>query len=135
MYLDADCVLALIKKGDWLGDAVCRRLKGERAPMTSVLTVVECQLVLSREEGRERITDVGKAIGEKGISLLPIDGNILERSNDLLKRYDLLGIFDSIHAATAMTYGEVLLSTDHVFPLIDDLVVEDPRGIARTIDG
>ncbi len=134
MYLDTDCVLALIKKDDWLRVAVHRRLKGERALVTSVLTVVECQLVASREEERDRVFDIGRAIRKKDIDLIPLDERVLDRSIALLKRYDFLGIFDSIHAATAMSHREVILSTDHIFPLIDGLVVEDPRGISRNID-
>ena len=51
MYLDTDIILALIKKDDWLRPYV--DMKKIKNPTTSVLTVIECKLVISREYGRE----------------------------------------------------------------------------------
>ncbi len=132
MYLDTDCVLALIKESDWLKVLVGSRLKEERDLCTSVITVIECKLVISREEKRDHMHDTGSAIKNEKIGLLPLDERIILLSNDLLKKYEFLGIFDSIHAATSIVHDQTLLSTDHIFPLLDELVSEDPRG--RSLD-
>ena len=40
MYLDTDCILALVKDSDWLKKPVQRRLKQEKKLSTSVLSIV-----------------------------------------------------------------------------------------------
>jgi PIN domain nuclease of toxin-antitoxin system len=128
VYLDTDCILALVKDSDWLKESVKRRLKSETKFVTSVLTVIECRLVLLREATPEEAFKVEKVIKNWKIQLIPLNENILKRSKSLMQQNDFLGTFDSIHIATSLIYQEPILSTDHVFSLIPELVVEDPRG-------
>ena len=52
MYLDTDIVLSQIKEKDWLKEIVKRKLsKIDEELKTSAITIVECQIVLFREEG------------------------------------------------------------------------------------
>ena len=129
MYLDTDCVLALVKDTDWLKESVQNRIRGEKSLCTSVLTVVESRLVLIRESTIKVAFDVEKSLDEWEIRLLPLDKEILIESKRLMKKYDFLCTFDAIHIATASHYNEKILSTDHLFPLIEDLTVENPRDI------
>ncbi len=126
-YLDTDCVLALIKDTDWLKNDVERILEDHHDRYTSILTVIECKLVISREMNRNRIHDIDGSIQKWNISFLPLDPEVEKVSNQLLKKYDFLGIFDSIHAATSIVHGLSIFSTDHIFPLMEELSVIDPR--------
>ena len=127
MYLDSDCVLALIKDSDWLKNTVKERVSTENELFTSAVTIIECKLVISREEQRELMHDIDSKIIEAGIQLLPFNLETDEISNKLLKKYEFLGIFDSIHAATSILHELILLSTDHIFPLMEEVRSEDPR--------
>jgi uncharacterized protein with PIN domain len=127
VYLDTDCILALVKDSDWLKAPVEKRLKNEKRLVTSALTVVECRLVLLREASLQDAFRVEDVIKKWKIKLIPLDDKVLERSKKLIQQNDFLATFDSIHIATALMNNEQILSTDHVFSLIPELVVEDPR--------
>jgi predicted nucleic acid-binding protein len=127
-YLDTDCVLALTKESDWLKTIVEEIIACEEPLYTSILTVIECKLVIAREYGRNNMHNMNSRITGLGIELLPVDQKVERMSDQLLKKYNFLGIFDSIHASTAIINGLTLLSTDHIFPLMEELSVEDPRG-------
>ena len=127
MYLDTDCILALIKDSDWLKASVQKRLKHEKKLFTSVLSVVECRLVLLRESTPKEVFSIEEAIKKWKIKLIPLDKKTLEKSKKLMQEFDFLGTFDAIHIATAILHKEKILSTDHIFSLIPKLKVEDPR--------
>lgn len=127
-YLDSDCILALIKETDWLKNDVEEWIKDEEVLFTSIFSIVECKLVISREMKRDDIHDIITKIRERDIRLLPLTAEVEDLPDRLLKRYSFLGIFDSIHAATAIIHGLAILSTDHIFPLIEELSVENPKG-------
>lgn len=131
-YLDTDCILALIKESDWLKSHVENAVGPDEKYYMSVLTVIECKLVISREDQREKIHDLNVRIMDHNIELLPVDNYVERVSDQLLKKYDFLGIFDSIHAATAIINGLTILSTDHIFPLMEELSVNDPRDLSDT---
>jgi hypothetical protein len=126
MYLDTDCILALIKESDWLKEPVQKRLLKEKGLCTSVLSVIECKLIFAREEKLETSLLVEDKITKEHIKLLPLDEKVLTLSNDLQKRYPILGIFDSIHIGTAIINKERILSSDHLFPQIAEISVENP---------
>ena len=127
MYLDTDCILALVKDSDWLKKPVERRLRSEKKLYTSVLSVVECRLVLLRESTPEEAFRVEEEIKKWKIKLIPLDDKILKKSKKLMQKFDFLGTFDALHIAIALIQKEKILSSDHVFPLIPRLEVIDPR--------
>jgi len=126
MYLDTDCILALIKESDWLKEPVRKRLLKEKGLCTSVLSIIECKLIFAREENLETSLRVEKKVLHERIKLLPLDDKVLTMSNTLQKKYPILGIFDSIHIGTAIISNERILSTDHIFPQIAEIIVENP---------
>ncbi len=128
VYLDTDCILALVKDSDWLKKPVEQRIKKEKRLCTSVLSVVESRLILMREENIESALGVEEKLKNLHIKLLPLEENILSESNSLMEEFDFLATFDALHIATAKLHKEKILSTDHIFKLIPDLSVEDPRG-------
>ena len=127
VYLDTDCILALVKKSDWLKRSVKRRIKNEKNLCTSVVSVVECRLVLLRENSFEEAISVENVLKEYKIKLLPLDEKILKMSNDLMKEYSGFKTFDAIHASYVMLYKEKMLSSDTIFPSIDGVDVENPK--------
>jgi predicted nucleic acid-binding protein len=125
MYLDTDIVLALVKKDDWLKNYV--NLSQLRPACTSVFTVVEARIVLEREYGRREALQVLPTVKKLGITIMSLDSDVIEKSQELLQRYPQLNIFDSIHAAYALVRNEILVSTDHIFSQIAGVQWKDPR--------
>ncbi len=127
MYLDTDIVLSQIKERDWLKDVVRRKLSRiEEELKTSAITIVECQIVLLREEGRGEAIKVIDRINSLGLQILPLTREVLEKSTELLSKYPKLNIFDSIHLAHAILENERILSTDHLFDEIEGVTRVDP---------
>ncbi len=125
MYLDTDILLALIKDKDWLKNYI--KLEKINNPQTSVLTLIEAQLVLAREFGRNDIFRINK-IKDFKIKIIDLDKEVFDMSNNLLRQYNIT-IFDSLHAAFCLIKKEKLLSTDHIFDIVKDLKRIDPRNL------
>ncbi len=128
MYLDTDCVLALAKESDWLKEAVMSAIKDSESLCTSALTVVECRLVLLREESNETAFSIESVLKKWNIKILELDEQMMYESKRLMKEFVFLGTFDALHIATAILHDETILSTDHVFPLVDRVRVVNPRN-------
>jgi len=91
VHLDTDIVLSQIKKRDWLKDIVKRKLSEiDEDLSTSAITVVECQIVLLREESREEAIKVMEKIESLGLRLLPLTKEVLTKSTELLSKYPKL---------------------------------------------
>ena len=127
MYLDTDIILALTKKEDWLKKHV--PLSKLKSAKTSVLTIIEAKIVLEREYGREEALAVLAYVRKLGIELLPLDTRVLEKSQYLQEKYPQLHIFDAVHAGFAFVYKELLVSTDTLFPQIEEIDCRDPREL------
>ena len=97
MYLDTDCILALGKDSDWLKDIVKKRIRSKRDLCTSVLTIIECRLVLLRESTKASALNIEEVCKDLKITLLGLDEEILAESNQLMRKYDFLGTFDALH--------------------------------------
>jgi len=127
VYLDTDIVLSQIKRKDWLKEIVKRKLSEINEELgTSAITIVECQIVLLREEGREEAIKVMEKIESLGLRILPLTKEVLKKSTELLSKYPKLNIFDSIHLAHAILEGERILSTDRLFDEVKEVVRVDP---------
>lgn len=132
MYLDTDVILALVKEDDWLKKYIdVKKLKSMK---TSVLNIIEAQLILEREYSREEAVNVLFKIKKFDIEIFSVDKRILDKSLELRQKYSKLNIFDSVHAASAITNKEVLVSTDTVFPDIEGLESIDPRHLNNSKD-
>ncbi len=87
MYLDTDIVLSQIKRKDWLKEIVKRKLSEiDEKPSTSAITIVECQIVLLREESREVAIKVMGKIESLGLRILPLTKEVLKKSTELLSK-------------------------------------------------
>src|SRR3989344_3513882 len=102
MYLDTDIILALIKDKDWLRNYIdLNKIKNAK---TSVLTLIEAELVLIREFGRKETFRINK-VKELKIKVFDLDKKTFDLSNTLLRKYNIT-IFDSFHAAFCLINKE-----------------------------
>ena len=127
MYLDTDVIVALVKKNDWLKPMV--EIEKIKDPKTSVLTLVEGELVLDREYRRKYATQLTKKIRSLGIDMLPVTQAVIERSSSLLACHGSIGVFDSVHAAICLLQNCEILSTDHIYDRIPGVKRIDPRSL------
>ena len=127
MYLDTDVILSLLKERDWLKESVEKKLREVNEKLkTSAITIVECQIVLIREESRSSATDVLDRIRELRVEVLPLTEEVLQLSKELLEKYPKLNIFDSLHIAHVLHEGEKIMSTDSLFDEIEGVARMDP---------
>jgi hypothetical protein len=127
VYLDTDAVLARLKVEDWLRSFVSPDVL--ESPVTSTATAIEVQYVMGDEWELDRLTEVSERIADEGIELSPLTRENVEASEELRGRYDALGVFDSIHLGVAWTNDEPTLSTDTLYPDIDEVEHIDPRDL------
>jgi len=127
VYLDTDVILSLLKERDWLKESVEKKLREVNEKLkTSAITIVECQIVLIREESRSSATDVLDRIRELRVEVLPLTEEVLQLSKELLEKYPKLNIFDSLHIAHVLHEGEKIMSTDSLFDEIEGVARMDP---------
>ena len=131
MYLDTDIILAFIKPKDWLKPYV--KIKEIENPRTSTFSVIEAEIILSREYDRKDIFTILDKLKKSGIEILSFDEKILEKSIELMEKYPRLHVFDSVHAAFAFALKEKLMSTDSIFDTIHGIEKIDPRELHRNL--
>jgi hypothetical protein len=127
VYLDTDVVLAVLKADDWLSSSVDIRTLND--PKTSVSTCIEVQYAMEDEWDRERVTTVYKALTQAGIGLVPLEAEHIAAGGTLQRRYDRLNLFDAVHLGNADVIGETLVSTDTLYPSIEEVETVDPREL------
>lgn len=127
MYLDTDVILAVLKADDWLQRTVEELTF--TAPKTSIITAVEVQLVMFDVWSRADLAGVKSAIEDEGIEVLPLTPEVFQAGADLLPRYAGLNVFDSIHLGHALSLDEPIVSTDTLYPTIDEITDLDPREL------
>lgn len=127
MYLDTDILLAMLKPEDWLQTPVTEAEFDD--PKTAVITAVEIQLVMFDTWSRSQLADVLTQIEAEDIDLLPLTPDAFQAGADLLPAYTSLNVFDAIHVGHARTLDEPLVSTDTLYPRIDEIEHLDPRDL------
>lgn len=127
MYLDTDVVLALVKEEDWLKSAVDP--DALREPKTSVVTVIEIQLVYFEERGRDFLSAVPDLVRDEGVEILGLSPDVIDASSRLLGAYKRLNVFDSVHLGHASLLEEPIVSTDTLYPDIEEVQHLDPREL------
>lgn len=124
MYLDVDVLLALIKERDFHKEYALKVCSLQEEKYTSIISLVELEIVIKREMSDIMSMEILK-IMEKllpEVKILACDKKIFEKSLELRKRFGL-GIFDSLHAATALQYDKRIASTDNVYKRIKELKI------------
>jgi predicted nucleic acid-binding protein len=127
VYLDTDPILALLKPDDWLASSV--DIDPLETPKTSVATAIEVQYVMEETWGRDRLADAHHEIAAEKIELIPLTADAMDAAGDLRRRYSSLNVFDAVHLGTAKTLEEPIVSTDTLYPDIDEGDHIDPRDL------
>jgi len=127
MYLDTDVLLALLKEEDWLQADVESATFDE--PKTSIVTAVEIQLVMFDPWKRTDLATIHDEITGLGIDVCPLTSDVFRAGAELLPAYPELNVFDAIHVGHAQTLDELLVSTDTLYPKIEDIENVDPRDM------
>ena len=127
MYLDTDPILAVLKTDDWLASTV--DLDVLEDPKTSVATAIEVQYVMEDEWDRDRLSRAHREIADEGIALVPLTVDVLGAAGELRRTHDRLNVFDGVHLGAAVTLGEPIVSTDTLYPEIDEVEHVDPREL------
>jgi hypothetical protein len=127
VYLDTDVVLAHLKADDWLGSVVDLDKLDE--PKTSVATCIEVQYAMEGEWEREQLTRVSEQLEADKIELIPLEVSHVEAGSELQRKYATLNLFDAVHLGTARVLEETIVSTDTLYPEIEDVSSVDPREL------
>jgi len=127
VYLDLDVILAELKADDWLASAV--EVERIDDPKTSVATGIELQYVMEDEWERDRVVRAHEAILDHEIELVPFSTDTLDAAAELRAQYDGLNVFDGVHLGSAQVLDEPIVSTDTLFPEIQEIEHIDPRDI------
>lgn len=117
----------MLKADDWLSSAV--DLDAIDDPETSVSTCIEVQYAMEDEWDRDRLTTVNEEIVDAGIELIPLREPHIAAGGTLQRKYDRLNLFDAVHLGTAEILDETLVSTDTLYPTIDEISTVDPREL------
>lgn len=125
MYLDTDVILAAIKDEDWLASEVDIDTIDE--PVTSTSTAMEVQYVMQDIWPRERLVVAHVAISDADVDFVPLTVEDIRAAGTLRDRHNRVGIFDSIHLGTAWNRDLPILSTDTLYPTIEEVEHVDPR--------
>ena len=83
MYLDTDVILGELKVDDWLAPTL-KDVEFSQ-PKTSVVTVIEIQLVMFDIWSRSRLAGVATSIENLGIAVLTLTKEVLQSSADNLQ--------------------------------------------------
>lgn len=124
MYLDVDVLLALIKERDFHKEYALKVCSLLEEKYTSVISLVELEIVIKREMSDLMSMEISKIIEKilPDLKLVACDKKIFEKSLELRKKFGL-GIFDSLHAATALQGDKRIASTDRVYKRINELKI------------
>lgn len=127
MYVDTDVVLAELKADDWLSSEV--DIDSISGAKTSVATCIEIQYAMQDEWDRNQRSTAHVQIQESEIDLVPLEVSHLEAGSSLHRMYNRLNLFDSVHLGVATTLDEPIVSTDTLYPSIQEIEHVDPRDL------
>ncbi|RQG94408.1 PIN domain-containing protein [Natrarchaeobius chitinivorans] len=78
---------------------------------------------------KEQLSNSHSKIANEGIELVPLTVDMMDAAGELRRAYDRLNVFDAVHLGTAYTLEEPIVSTDTLYPEIDEVGHFDPRDL------
>ena len=108
MYVDTDIFYALIKKGDRHLDIASATLQKKEAKYTSVLTLLELEILIKREIDNGLSKQTHEIFKQRfpEVRIFPLNEKTHKKSQELRKKFDV-GIFDAVHASTDSVYDRI----------------------------
>lgn len=127
MYIDSDLIFALLKPSDRHAFFAKSIISSQDPLYTSIVTLLELEIVAKRELSDYLSQNILDLVYEKipNLSVLPFYGASFAKSLELRKKF-ALGIFDSIHAAVALSKDKKIASTDTAFDRVSGLNLTSP---------
>jgi len=124
MYVDTDIFYALIKTGDRHAE-FAEKIMREKGLYTSAITLLELEIVIRREISDELSKQVVSLFLKKfpNTEIVDFTQKVHAKSQSLRQEFDL-GVFDSVHVATALLHDKHIASTDTSFDRV--------KGLKRT---
>ncbi|MDO8634322.1 MAG: PIN domain-containing protein [archaeon] len=128
MYIDADILFAFLKPADRHLEFAKKIVGSKEKLYTSTVTILELELVVKRELNDFLARDILAAVlkNTPKLQIIEFDRKTLQKSLELQQQYSL-GIFDSVHAAAALSKDKKIASTDHIFDRITGLKRTGPE--------
>ncbi|PIN85295.1 MAG: hypothetical protein COV47_02905 [Candidatus Diapherotrites archaeon CG11_big_fil_rev_8_21_14_0_20_37_9] len=122
MYLDTDIFYAKLKPNDRHAKTAEKMLSGKSRQATSIITLLELELLFKREISDELSRHTMEIFTKNfpETKIREFNAKIFMKSLELRQEFDL-GIFDSIHAATAIIHNETMVSTDKAYKRVRGL--------------
>lgn len=122
MYVDTVFLLAFLKPHDRHLEFAQKILESKENLYTSTATLIELSVVVKREISDFLSQNTLAAVMEKvpGLEIIPLDKKTFEASLELRKKFGF-GIYDAIHASSALSKDKKIASTDHIFDKIPNL--------------
>jgi len=84
---------------------------------------------MENDWSRERLGQVSSEIEDEGIELVPPATKDIKKAGELRKKYGALGVFDSFHLGAASARDLPIVSTDTMYPDIEEVKHIDPRDL------
>jgi len=119
MYLDTDVIVALLKADDWLQAAA--EGAAFEALKTSLISGIDIHLVMFESWSRSQLADLLAAIEREGVSVIPLTADAMSAGTDLLTVYSDMNVLDAAHLGHARTLDEPIVSTDTLYPKIEEV--------------
>jgi len=133
--IELDMMIAFVNKMDRLHD-VSRKLfhkisLGEISDIKVASSAyLEYELILKSRgySSKDIYNDLQAFKYIKNLGEIPLSIKIILKAIELRNKYNI-SYFDSLHAATAIEYDKVIISTDHIYREIKELKWVDPKKI------
>ena len=128
MYVDSDILFATLKSGDRHAAFAHETMRNEHV-YTSALTLIELEIVVKRELSNEMSTTIQSILRHQypKLKIAPLTPEVHQKGQELRRKHGL-GIFDAIHAATALMEDKHIASTDHIYDSIPKLTRHGPAA-------
>lgn len=122
MYIDSDLIFAVLKPSDRHAFFAKSIFSSKEQVYTSVVTLLELEIVVKRGLSDYLSQHILDLIYEKipSLKILPLSKADFSKSLGLRIKFSL-GVFDSIHAAVALSKDKKIASTDHIFDKVSGL--------------
>lgn len=130
MYIDTDITMALIGLDDALFTKI--NLDEINNKKTSIMTIFEIKDILSEMDISKDIKEIFYLMKKEKIEILPLTIDVLQKSIELLNKYDRLILLDlrhAVHASHCILLKETMFSTDPIYNRMGEIKYKNPEGL------
>ncbi|HDJ89224.1 MAG TPA: type II toxin-antitoxin system VapC family toxin [Thermoprotei archaeon] len=133
--IELDMLIALVNKADKLHETskkLFQKISSGKITNVKVTSSAYLEYELVLKSRGYSLTDIYSDLQAfryiKNLGEAPLTVNIIVRAIELRRKYNI-SYFDSLHAATAIEYDKIIISTDHIYKEIKELKYIPPEKI------